>query len=72
MALRQEIEHLPEPPHPVAVARDQPTTDRVGRGPESIELGLKDPIGMVEALGSCDRVDQRQHRFGPGGSSPHA
>jgi hypothetical protein len=31
------------------------------RSPEPIELGLEDPIGMVERLRSLNRVDQRQH-----------
>jgi hypothetical protein len=50
VAFRQEIEHLFEPLHPVAVARNQPATDGVSRSPESVELDLKQPIGMIERL----------------------
>jgi hypothetical protein len=46
MPLRQEVQHLLEALDPVAVARDQPAPDGVGRSPESIELGLED--SMVE------------------------
>jgi hypothetical protein len=41
--------------------RDQPAANAVGRGPESVELGLEQPIGMIERFGPLDRVDQHQH-----------
>jgi hypothetical protein len=47
MALRQQIKYPLETLHPVAVARDQPATNSVGGSPESVELGFKDPIGMI-------------------------
>jgi hypothetical protein len=68
LALGQQIEHLLEALHPVAVARDQPATDGVGRSPEAIELGLEDPFRMVEWLGPLSGVDQQQHRFHSGSS----
>jgi hypothetical protein len=54
----QEIEHLLEPPHPVAVARNQPATNSVGHSVEAIELGFEHPIRMVERLCPQDRIDQ--------------
>jgi hypothetical protein len=64
MPLRQEIQHPLEALQP-AVARDQPATNGVGRGPEAIELGLEHPIGMVEGFWSLGGVDQCQHRCRP-------
>ena len=50
----------------MTVARDQPATNAVNRGPKAIKLGLKNPIGLVERLRSLDRVDQCQHAHGVG------
>jgi hypothetical protein len=61
MPLRQEVQHPLEALHPVAVARDQPTTNGIGRSPESVELGLEDLVAMVEGLRLLGGVDQRQH-----------
>ena len=61
ISLRQQIEHLLEPLHAVAVARNELATDGVGRGAEAVELGLEEPVGMVERLRPPDRIDQRQH-----------
>jgi hypothetical protein len=35
--------------------------NNVSRGPESTELGLKQPIGMFERFRRPDRIDQPQH-----------
>jgi hypothetical protein len=40
---------------------DLDQVNHIGRNPESVELGLEDPLGMVERFRSLDRVDQRQH-----------
>jgi hypothetical protein len=61
MAPRQQIKYPLETLHPVAVARDKLTTNSVGGSPESVELGFKNPAGMVEWFWSLDRIDQRQH-----------
>ena len=47
--------------HPVAEARDQLATNGVGGGAEAVELGLEEPVGMVERLRAEDMIDQRQH-----------
>ena len=50
--------HLLEVGHPAAVARDQAATIGMGGRAESVELGLNEPIGMVEPLCPPDRIDQ--------------
>jgi hypothetical protein len=45
---RQEIEHLLEPLLSVAVAREQPAANGVGRSPKAIELKLEQPVAMIE------------------------
>jgi len=57
--LRQEIEHLLEALQSVAVAGDQLATGGIGGGAEAVELGLEEPVWMVEGFRASDRIDQR-------------
>jgi stage V sporulation protein SpoVS len=59
IALRQQTEHFLEALHAVAVARDQLATDGVGCGAEAVELGLEEPVGVVEGFRAPERIDQR-------------
>ena len=52
----QEVEHLLEAPHAVAVVRDQLAADSVGRGAEAVVLGFEEPVRMVERLWPSDRI----------------
>ncbi|HEY2529282.1 MAG TPA: hypothetical protein VGJ20_15265 [Xanthobacteraceae bacterium] len=59
VALWNRIKHLLEPLHPVAVARDQPTADGVGRG-ASVELRLEDPVGVVKRFRALDGINRHR------------
>ena len=52
----RKVQHRLEAFHPPLREISRP---HMVSAPESVELGLEDPIGMVERLCSPDRVDQR-------------
>jgi hypothetical protein len=39
----------------------KPAVNTVRRNPESIEVRLKQPVGMIERFRPLGRIDQRQH-----------
>ncbi|HEY2530835.1 MAG TPA: hypothetical protein VGJ20_23365 [Xanthobacteraceae bacterium] len=61
VALRREVKHALETLYLAAVARDQAAANGVGRGPEPVKLGLKQPIGTVERLARLTRLIKYQH-----------